>query len=57
MTNYVPEILLFVEKNLLEPPDRSGVYLSQIPSTPQNNLFSAFPTHVANNLVFICWQQ
>jgi hypothetical protein len=34
LTNYVPEILLFVEKNLLEPPDRSGVYLSQRPVDP-----------------------
>jgi hypothetical protein len=31
MTNYTSEIQLFVEKNMLEPPDRSGVYLSQIP--------------------------
>lgn len=23
-------------------------------NTPQNNLLLAFPTHVANNLVFIC---
>jgi hypothetical protein len=38
MTNYTSEIQLFVGKNMVEPPDRSGVYLSQIPvagSSPQ----------------------
>jgi hypothetical protein len=25
-----------------------------VTNTPQNNLLLAFPTHVANNLVFIC---
>ena len=32
LTNYVLDILLFVEENLLEPPYRVGVYLSQLPS-------------------------
>ena len=34
LANYVLEILLFMEKNLLEPPYSSGVYLSQLPSIP-----------------------
>jgi hypothetical protein len=33
LTNYVLDILLFVEENLLEPPYRVGVYLSQLPSS------------------------
>jgi hypothetical protein len=32
LANYVLEILLFMEKNLLEPPYSSGVYLSLLPS-------------------------
>jgi hypothetical protein len=32
LTNYVPEITHFMEKNLLEPPYSSAVYLSLLPS-------------------------
>jgi hypothetical protein len=31
LTNYVPEMILFIEKNLLEPLYSSGVYLSLLP--------------------------
>jgi hypothetical protein len=34
LTNYILKILLFVEKNLLEPPCRARVYLSQPPVWP-----------------------
>ena len=42
MTNYTSEIQLFVEKNMLEPPDRSGVYLSKIPSIPPGLIASGY---------------
>jgi hypothetical protein len=41
LTKYVPEIILFMEKNLVEPPYSSGVYLSLIP----NNVQARYKAH------------